>query len=109
MSLLQRRPRPLSRDVGSFRDDRLFIIACDDTFAPKQYFDFFRIPRVQVHVVPTTDGTSAAVHVLERLKEVEHEQDDELWMVLDVDHCDQGRHLQGLTTAIAEASLVRQK
>ena len=31
---------PLSRDPHTFRDDRLFIIACDDTYAPKQYFDF---------------------------------------------------------------------
>ena len=57
---------PLSRDPHTFRDDRLFIIACDDTYAPKQYFDFFRLPRIQVHVVPTTDGTSNAQAVLDR-------------------------------------------
>lgn len=57
---------PLSRDPHTFRDDRLFIIACDDTYAQKQYFDFFRLPRIQVHVVPTTDGTSNAQAVLDR-------------------------------------------
>jgi hypothetical protein len=72
MSLFQRKPRPLSRDAESLRDDRLFIVACDDTFAPKQYFDFFRITRVKIHVVPTTDGTSVAAHVLERLLQFDH-------------------------------------
>ncbi len=103
MSLVGRKPRPLSRGIGSFRDDRLFIIACDDTYAPKQYFNFFKISRVQIHVVETTDGTSAAPQVLERLLEVDHEEDDELWMLLDVDHCGQGRHLQSFMYAIADA------
>jgi hypothetical protein len=103
MSLIARKPRPLSRDIGSFRDDRLFIIACDDTFAPKQYFNFFRIPRIQIHVVETTDGSSAAGHVLDRLLTIEHEADAERWLLLDVDHYDRGHHLQSLTTAIAEA------
>ena len=53
MSLIPRQPRPLARDSASLRDDRLFIVACDDTFAPKQYFDFFRLTRVHIHVVPT--------------------------------------------------------
>jgi hypothetical protein len=33
--MTQRLPRPLKRDKDSFRDDRLFIVACDDTFAPR--------------------------------------------------------------------------
>ena len=103
MSLIARKPRPLSRDTGRFRDDRLFIVACDDTFAPKQYFDFFRIPRIQIHVVETPDGSSAAGHVLDRLLAVEHDEDDERWLLLDVDHYATGHHLQSLTTAIAEA------
>ena len=52
MSLVARKPRPLTRDATTFRDDRLFIVACDDIYAPKQYF------------VGTTDGTSVARHVL---------------------------------------------
>jgi hypothetical protein len=103
MSLIARKPRPLSRDTGRFRDDRLFIVTCDDTFAPKQYFDFFRIPRIQIHVVETPDGSSAAGHVLDRLLEVEHDEDDERWLLLNVDHYATGHHLQSLTTAIAEA------
>jgi RloB-like protein len=103
MSPSPRKPRPLARDAASLRDDRLFIVACDDTYAPKQYFGFFRIPRVQIYVVPTTDGTSAAAHVLERLGEIDHEEDDELWMLLDTDHCAVGSHLASFTAALSMA------
>lgn len=103
MSLIPRKPRPLTRDTSGFRDDRLFIVACDDTFAPKQYFNFFRIPRIQIYVVVTPDGSSAAEHVLGRLLEIENEEDDERWMLLDVDHYCKGHHLQSLTRAMAKA------
>lgn len=103
MSLVKRKARPLSRDAAGLRDDRLFIVACDDTFAPKQYFDFFRFTRVKIHVVPTTDGTSAAAHVLDRLLQFEHDPDDELWMLLDTDHYTQGSHLQSFTMALRDA------
>jgi hypothetical protein len=85
------------------RDDRLFIIACDDTYAPKQYFEFFRIARIQVHVVSTTDGTSAAQHVLTRLLAIDHEPDDELWLVLDTDHCIKGGHVAGFLETLTQA------
>ncbi len=106
MSLLDRKPRPIpSRDRAPdrLRDDRLFIIACDDTYAPKQYFDFFKLPRVQIHVVPTTDGTSVPGAVLERLLSFEHEDDDELWMVMDADHLLHGSHLRGIVCALQDA------
>lgn len=103
MSLVQRQARPLNRDATTFRDDRLFIIACDDTFAPKQYFDFFQITRVQVHVVPTVDGTSAASHVLDRLLKFDHDADDELWMLPDTDHCIHDTHLSSFVSTISEA------
>jgi hypothetical protein len=103
MSPIPRKPRPLARDADSLRDDRLFIVACDDTYAPKQYFDFFKTTRVKVHVVPTEDGTSAAEHVLERLRNIEHEDDDELWMLLDTDHYIQGTHLASFMAALAAA------
>jgi hypothetical protein len=103
MTLVPRQPRPLTRDKASLRDDRLFIVACDDTFAPKQYFSFLRLTRVKIHVVTTTDGTSAASHVLDRLLQFDHEPDDELWMLLDTDHCAQGTHLGSFVEAIREA------
>ncbi len=104
MGLIQRKPRPICRNEESLRDDRLFIIASDDTYAPKQYFGFFNIPRVQVHVIPTEDNNCSARHVLERLLKMEHEPDDERWMLLDVDHCDQGTHQGGFIAAIREAN-----
>jgi hypothetical protein len=79
------------------------MVACDDTFAPKQYFDFYRLPRIQIHVVRTPDGTSAAPYVLERLLQKEHEPDDELWMLLDTNHYTQGTHLASFVQALAEA------
>ena len=103
MSLIQRKARPLQRDAESLRDDRLFIVACDDTFAPEQYFGFLKLIRVKVHVVPTVDGTSAAKHVLDRLLEFQHEEDDERWLVLDTDHCVRGTHIQGFLAALQEA------
>jgi hypothetical protein len=106
MSLTKRKPRPLTRDSESFRDDRYFIVACDDTFAPKQYFGFFKIARVKVHVVPTEDGTSTARRVLERLQEfdrTEFDDDDEFWMLLDTDHCVESNHFPGFIKAIIEA------
>src|SRR5260370_30800757 len=106
MALTSRKQRPLARDRQTFRDDRLFIIACDDTYAPKQYFDFFRIARIQVHVVPTTDGTNSAETVLDRLLEYDHEGFDERWLVLDTDHYTQGPHLQSFTRALARARQV---
>lgn len=103
MPLTHRKSRPLSRDQHTFRDDRLFIIACDDTYAPKQYFDFFRIPRIQVHVVPTTDGTSNAQAVLDRLLEYEHQEHDERWLLLDTDHCTRGPHIKPFLAALQMA------
>lgn len=103
MSLLQRKARPLSRDGKTLRDDRLFIIACDDTYAPDQYFNFFKLARVQIKVIPTENHASHAEHVLTRLKSFEHEEDDELWMLLDTDHCTTGAHLKSFTNALRNA------
>jgi RloB-like protein len=103
VTLIPRKPRPLTRDIASLRDDRLFIVACDDTYAPKQYFDFFQLTRVKIHVVPTTDGTSAALHVLNRLLQFDHDVDDELRMLLDTDHCVHGSHIASFMETLREA------
>ena len=103
MSLIGRKSRPLARSDRTLRDDRLFIVACDDTYAPKQYFDFFKITRVHVHVVPTTDGTSSAPHVLERLEGFKIGEDDERWMLLDTDHCTEDSHIATFLEAIQVA------
>jgi hypothetical protein len=106
MSLIKpRKPRPLSRDSGTRRDDRLFIVACDDTYAPKQYFNFFKLTRVQVHVVetPADENTCHAVDVLQRLEIIDHEEDDERWMLLDTDHYVSGPHVKDFRRVIKEA------
>lgn len=103
MSLIKRKPRPLQRDEQTFRDDRLIIIACDDTYAPKQYFGMFRLPRVHVHVIPAELGLSHAVHVYKKLLNIDHEEDDELWMLLDTDHCVEGSHRPLFISTIIEA------
>jgi hypothetical protein len=101
--LTTRKKRPLQRDSDSFRDDRLFIVASDDTYAPKQYFDGFKIPRIRFLVIPTLDGTSAARHVLSRLEGFEISEDDERWMILDTDHYIKEAHAEGFLDAIREA------
>jgi RloB-like protein len=109
MSLLNRQPRPIptrDKDLSSLRDDRLFIIACDDTYAPAQYFGFFRLTRVKIHVVPTPreEGSSVAQYVLQRLLTYDFEEGDERWMLLDTDHVTQGTHLRGFVQALREAA-----
>ncbi len=104
MSLFPRNPRFLTRGASRLRDDRLFIVACDDTYAPKQYFNFFKLTRVQIHVVPTEhDGRCAAQHVLNRLLDFDHEEDDELWLLLDTDHYTGENHRYSFLSAIREA------
>jgi hypothetical protein len=103
MSLLKLNPRPLTRERSDYRDDRLFIVACDDTYAPKQYFDSFKIERVKLHVIPTKNGTSHAQHVLDRLLSYEYREGDERWMLLDTDHCIKTGHIASFKAAIRSA------
>lgn len=106
MSLIKTlKPRPLNRDTDSLRDDRLFIVACDDTYAPKQYFNFFRLPRVQVCVIETPEDENRchAIDVLQRLEDIEHEEEDERWMLLDTDHYVNGPHIKAFSRIIKEA------
>lgn len=111
MSLLHREIRPLGREIEErhFRDDRRFLVACDDTHAPEQYFNLLRISRVQIIVVPTTDGTSTPAAVLARLldeakkQEIDPDFGDECWMVLDTDHLIEGAHLREFTNALRDA------
>lgn len=109
MSLLNRQVRPLARDrqPQDLRDRRLFLIGCDDRYAPKQYFDFFRLTRIKIIVDATLDTRSSPKHVLDRLrkrKEQEQlEEDDECWLVLDTDHNIQPGHLPGLIETVHEA------
>ncbi len=95
----------LSRSEGAFRDDRLFFIGCDDRYAPDQYFSFFRIPRIKMKVFPASDDLSHAKYVVEKMKDVlcECEKDDEIWILLDTDHCVKDGHFHSYELAISEA------
>ncbi len=107
MSLLRRKKRPLARDAASLRDDRQFFVACDDTYAPEQYFGFFRLSRVHIQVVPSVGGRCAAGDVLKRLLEYSRqfgpEEDDELWMLLDTDHYTKASHVRSFVATIKRA------
>lgn len=102
MSLLPpRKSRPLGRQHRRQRDDARFVVATEDTYAPKQYFAAFQLPRVSVEVVETNDGRSAASHVVARLKKVHDEakrnnelqENDQFWVLLDTDHWTQPNHV----------------
>lgn len=106
MSLIKNiKPRPLNRDTNSLLDDRLFIVASDDSYAPKQYFNFFRLSRVQVHVVetPLDENRCHAIDVLQRLEAIDHKEEDERWMLLDTDHYVNGPHVKEFSRIIKEA------
>ena len=91
------------REEGTFRDDRLFFVGCDDRYAPDQYFSFFRISRIKVTVFPAEDNRSHARYVVERMKDVEREDDDEVWVILDTDHCIRDDHFHSYELALSEA------
>ena len=90
MSPRCRKPRPLSREDKTYRDDRLFVIATEDTHASEKYFDIFRNSRIQLRLLPTRDCNSAPEYVFQRLDNFleEHQMmdEDEFWLMLDTDH-----------------------
>jgi len=102
-----RKKRPLQRDLQVYRDDRLYIIATDDTYGPEQYFSGYKQDflgkRIQFVVIPTTDGSSHAQHVLNRLLEYECDEGDERWLVLDTDHFIRGSHRKSFLQALRDA------
>lgn len=113
MRLRHKRPRPLDRS-DLHRDARLFVVATEDTFAPRQYFEespVFKSPRIRVLALTTEDGCSAPDHVLERLKKHRDDlkkkaqlfEDDEFWLMLDIDHWTEPNHIDNFTKTCSEA------
>jgi hypothetical protein len=100
MSLLNRHPVSIGREIREFRDDRVFVVATDDTYAPEQYFKHLALRRVRVLVLPTERGESSPAHVVARLKAAyevyanahEVRERDEFWIFLDRDHHFKGTH-----------------
>ena len=112
MSLLPpRKQRALGRSNRKARDDRLVVIATEDRFAPKQYFEALQLSRVSVRVFGTEDNQSNAARVVARLREVfddakknnEVQANDEFWVLLDTDHWTQPNHVAGFSAAIQQA------
>jgi hypothetical protein len=99
-----RKARPLERSNGEFRDTKLFLVGTDDRYAPKQYFEFFQFPNVQVRVIETPHGAPGhAWYALERLLEFDFDDDDERWLVVDADHFIKGTHLKEFVAALQRA------
>ena len=82
----------------------MVLVACDDKYAPKQYFDRFAFRRVKVKVVETLDNNCAALDVLARLQAFASYEDDERWLVLDTDHYVAGSHIPSFLKALRAAT-----
>jgi hypothetical protein len=107
MTLCHKKSRPLSREDKTYRDDRLFIIATEDTHAPDQYFSIFINTRIHVKVLTTKNGLSSPEHVFHRLdnfrNEYEMMEEDELWLMLDTDHWVEPNHIANFISVCTQA------
>lgn len=103
---MNRKRRPLDRESKPLRDARLVVIASEDTFAVRQYFDFFESTRIQFKVLETSAGRSAPEHLMDRLDSYRREFDigegDSFWLVCDCDHWVESNHITNLITVLRE-------
>lgn len=95
-----RKKRPIERVQKLERDASLIIIASEDRYAVKQYFEFFESTRIQFRVLETDDGKSSPQYVMERLAQFIDEynfgEGDQFWLVCDTDHWIEPNHIQKL-------------
>lgn len=105
-----RKKRPLERKPELKRDATLVVIASEDRYAVKQYFELFHSTRIQFRVLATEHNDSAPQHVMSRLEAYMAEYDfgegDQFWIVLDTDHWIGPGHIQNLVEVVR---LCRQK
>ncbi len=91
MSITSRKKRPLNRNIPSFRDTTLIVIASEGEKTEKLYFEsqIFQSRRIQVKVLETVSGHSSPNHVLKRLKafakEVDLQPTDQFCLMVDRD------------------------
>jgi len=101
-----RKKRPLDRKAKPVRDASLVVIASEDTYAVRQYFDFFESTRIQFRVLETQEGKSAPEHVLNRInkyvEEFEIGEGDTFWVVCDCDHWVEPNHIKDLTHVLQQ-------
>lgn len=96
---MPRKRRPLNREIAH-RDAKLIVIATEDSKATVKYFEEFASPnyyqnsKAQIKVIPRHDTNSAPHHVLSLLDQYKAEyqldEDDELWLLIDVDKWGEG-------------------
>lgn len=106
-----RRLPELGRSARRRRDDRIFVIATEDTYAPKQYFEALSLPRVRVLILETRNQDSAPSQVVDRLIDAHrnarlHRQvqdEDEFWIIIDSDHHFQPNHCSGTIRSLDTA------
>ena len=103
---MARKKRNLDRET-KFADATLIVIASEDEYAVKQYFDFFESVRIQFEVLNTEDGKSAPKEVLKRIKDYQEEfqigDGDQFWVVTDVDHWADASHIKNLVQVLRES------
>ena len=99
-----RKKRPIQRIENRTRDASLVVIASEDRFAVKQYFELFHSTRIQFHVLETDHGESSPEHVIARLEQylVEYSvgEGDQFWLVCDTDHWIESNHIQNLVEVV---------
>lgn len=90
-SNIQRPSQQFVKSSKPFRDASLCFIACEGSKTEAQYFSFsfLQHSRVKLVVIPSENGCSAPVYVLDGLKKVVKNYDlqdgDSLWLVIDRD------------------------
>ena len=106
MSSFRKKGRPLSREEQTYADDTLLVVACEDRYAPEQYFKLLPNERLKVITLPTRDKRSNPTAILERLHQFKQEHDldtgDQLWLALDTDHWASGNHKKALAEVLKE-------
>ncbi len=96
----KRKSRPFVRK-SKLRDAKAIVIATEGELTEPIYFEAlalderFRNPRVEITVLPTTEGHSAPDHVIRRLDKIRRNyrfyEGDELWLVIDKDKWDDSK------------------
>ena len=91
---MPRKRTPFVR-IGAHRDARLIIIATEDTKATVAYFQtlvspaYYQSAKVHVEILTRDDTASSPARILRQLDEWRNEyqlaEEDELWLVIDVD------------------------
>jgi hypothetical protein len=86
---MPRKSRPLSRAGDAVRDASLIVVASEDTYAAKDYFDRFKASHAQFKVIATEDCRSSPKAVMRRLDEFKNEyvteENDTFWLCIDRD------------------------